>query len=161
MMEEYESSDGIAAREFKRLRNVIRTQSAEISELKSELEQHDDQITSIEIVNQDLLAVAGARINKLVDENNELKAQILSIKRLADGLMGSNSGIDYSGKMDGLLDAIDKVPPQCLASVKADAVKDFMQNIQYCEEDELINQEGIDESFDFWNESRNKLQEQK
>lgn len=66
-MEECKSSDGVATREFKRLRNVIRTQSAEISELKAELEQRDDQITNIEIANQEMLAVADARINELID----------------------------------------------------------------------------------------------
>jgi uncharacterized protein YdcH (DUF465 family) len=81
---------------------------SEFVKLKAELEQHDDQITNIEIANQEMLAVADARINKLVDENNGLKAQISLIKRHADSLMDSNSGIDYSGKMDGLLDAIDE-----------------------------------------------------
>jgi hypothetical protein len=51
----------------------------------------------------------------------ELKSQISLIKRLADGLMDSKSGIDYSGKMNGLLDAIDKAPQQCLVNVRADA----------------------------------------
>jgi len=60
----------------------------------------------------------------------ELKAQISLIKRHADGLMDSNSGIDYSGKMDFLLDAIDKAPQQCLASINADAVNEFAN--EYC-----------------------------
>jgi soluble cytochrome b562 len=47
-------------------------------------------------------------IVKQQQEISELKAQISLIKRHADSLMDSNSGIDYSGKMDGLLDAIDK-----------------------------------------------------
>lgn len=55
----------------------------------------------------------------------ELKAQVSLIKRHADSLMDSKSGIDYSGKMDGLLDAIDKAPQQCLASVKAETIRDF------------------------------------
>ena len=36
-MEEYESSDGVATREFKRLRNIIRTNCTEISKQSKEI----------------------------------------------------------------------------------------------------------------------------
>jgi hypothetical protein len=40
-----------------------------------------------------------------------------------------------------------------LQSVKADAVKDFMKHIQYSDDDGLIDEEYINESFDFWLEN--------
>lgn len=47
---------------------------SEFVKIKAELEQHDDQITNIEIVNQEMLAVADARINKLNDAAQKLNS---------------------------------------------------------------------------------------
>lgn len=112
MMEEYKSSDGIATREFKRLRNAIRTHCDTINQQQQEIGSLTETVNFQEHCN-----------DELKQKITELKAQISSIKRLADSLMDSTSGIDYSVRMDGLLDAIDKAPQQCLAEFKADAGK--------------------------------------
>ena len=100
-------------------REEITMQQQEIAELKAELEQHDDQITNIEIANQEMLAAAGARINKRVDENNGLKAKI---ELMRDISLSSNYD-DIYHLIEALADAINKTPQQCLSNVKADAGK--------------------------------------
>jgi len=100
---------------------------SEFIKLKAELEQHDDQITNIEIVNQELLSVADAKINKLVDENNGLKAQFAAVKYLIDGAYCENSennaGLErlWLNQLYRMIDT--DIDGQCLADVKADAGK--------------------------------------
>jgi len=98
---------------------------------------------------------------KQQQEISELKAQISLIKRLADGLMDSKSGIDYSGKMDGLLDAIDKTPPQCIASVKADAFDEYAKSWAAFGETKHYIGTTIDEVIEDILNHANKLREQK
>jgi len=106
---------------------------SEFVKIKAELEQHDDQITNIEIANQEMLAVADARINKLVDENNELKAMVDSLSAAAihviDSLSCNKKAYTLKQEdLDVLQEAHALTPQQCLASVKADAIKDATFN---------------------------------
>lgn len=94
-----------------------------IESLKSELEQHDDQITNIEIANQEMLAVADTRINKLVNENNDLKAQVERYQKLVC------QTCDGHGAVGNILDSMDC--PDCLSyekRVQAEAVDDFCKS---------------------------------
>lgn len=88
----------------------------EIASLKAELEQHDDEITTIEDVNQELLKIADERINGLM-------AMVDILQRAAkqtDNQFRIHAKLDSDTKTI-LSCALNKTPAQCLASVKADA----------------------------------------
>ncbi len=112
-------------------------QQQEIAELKAELEQHGDQITNIEIVNQEMLAVSDASINKLVDENNGLKAMVIVLHESLSknkrwvrcGIGGNCSGYPQDHKdYIAITELLNKTPVQHLASVQADAVKEYVDS---------------------------------
>ncbi len=111
------------------------------------------------------LSLADAIINKRVDNEKkqaeELKAMVNALRDALYPFLPHefqyNDGSECMG--DDVNEALNESKEQCLTDVKADAVKDFMNYIQYAEEDELINEEGISESFDFWLESQIKLKE--
>jgi hypothetical protein len=100
----------------------------EIAELKAELAEHDDQITNIEIVNQEILAVADAKFNRLVDENNGLKAKF----EIMRGISLSSDYDDIYHLIEELTIAMNNTPAQSLASVKADAVDCLISFIGDC-----------------------------
>ena len=104
----------------------------EITELKAELAEHDDQITNIEIVNQEILAVADAKFNRLVDQNNGLKAMTIELKSCLEFCIPhaefALQGQMFSKGMAASRDALNKTPKQCLADVKADAVKTYVDS---------------------------------
>lgn len=102
-------------------------------------------------------------------ELDNQQTEINELKAMVNNLIGAAKHTDINFRFHAKVNSDDdtvlsvamaKTPPQCLASVKADAVKEFINHIQYAEEDELINEEGINESFDYWNDSYNKLLEQ-
>lgn len=108
----------------------------EIKSLKVELEQHDDQITNIEIVNQEMLAVADARINKQVDDNNELKAQVNAFIEEFSCFVAQhecNCGHPSCRTCKECKDAfklLDKTPAQCLANFKTTVIKSTIADIE-------------------------------
>jgi len=90
-----------------------------------------------------LLNLSEAKHDRLVDENNELKSQVELIKSLHDSAQFDIESLfrqqpqnfeDGSYLIDGescfeLGKAIHLTPRQCLANVKADAVKSFGRDI--------------------------------
>jgi ClpP class serine protease len=150
-----------------------------IAELKAELEQHDDQITNIEIVNQEILAVADAKFNRLVDENNGLKAMVNALTSKANawervwGELENHPLIRAVAASHGLsgncscasilLDAFEQAcealedNQEELASVKADAVSDAVQKFRY----EFEGPRDTDSIETFFDEIEKQLREQK
>ena len=94
-MEKYESSDSVTAREFKRLRNNLELACEEITKLK----QNDDEIKNSEAVRASIAALTAAKINGLINENNELKAKLQSVKADAVKSFGHEIGL-YDSEYD-------------------------------------------------------------
>jgi hypothetical protein len=86
----------------------------EIESLKAELEQHDDQITNIEEANKEISDVANDKI--------------LGLKAMVNALLEVMEIAYHQGGDGILINAIDKTPAQCLANVKADAVKAYVDS---------------------------------
>ena len=105
----------------------------EITELKFKLAHAEQRINMLTKANDNLL-VSNASLNsqavnqvdlhnKVVVENNELKAQVDALK---NGVTHFNKS---HGDLNQLLAAYVKTPAQCLQGVKADAVKAFGHDI--------------------------------
>lgn len=132
-----------------------------IESLKSELEQRDDQITNIEIANQEMLAVDDARINKQVDENNELKAQVNALRdeiykfaEMCDAEFGLDDGTETESHLP---DAYHKAKQQCLASVEADFIKGTIADIEIGMANAHLDGDDV---LEYLNIVLNKLKEQ-
>jgi predicted methyltransferase len=95
----------------------------EIEELKSELEQHDDQITNIEEANKEISDVANDKIVELMGMVDHLKEFITTQSDYCFDTIEIN-GEEIRPKVLAH-EAVWKTPTQCLASVKADVIKDF------------------------------------
>jgi mannitol-1-phosphate/altronate dehydrogenase len=121
----------------------VDNQQQEIAELKqalADLNQHDDEITDIETTNMALAKLADARINKLVDENSELKTQEYSLTNALRVVRDWNS-VSLEDKVrygswgerdyyrDVALNALNKTPAQSLQSVRADLIKQIKSDI--------------------------------
>lgn len=128
-MEKHESSDGVATTEFKRLRNVIRTQQQEIAELKASNNESCRKW-------RDQFEAMHQRAMKAERDSNELKAQVDELKTNLNftlecsSTLGDSSFvifydvdkcIGYDEILSNAQDALDKTPDQCLASVIAEA----------------------------------------
>lgn len=136
-------------------------QQQEIASLKAELEQHDDQITNIEIVNQEMLSVADEGINKQVDENNELKAQFAAVKYLIDGAYcenyENNTGLEreWLNKLYRMIDTDND--EQCLSGLKIDFIKSTISDIEIGMANAHLDGDDI---LEYLNLELNKLKEQ-
>ena len=127
---------------------------AEIADLKSQLHEHDDQIKNIEILNDSISAMQDKRINKLVNENAGLRAQVnlLHDARKEWKGLACNDGIT----LESIIRILYKTPRQCLASVKADVLVSIHErlNTMY-----MQNEMDCDDVLSFiWSES-NKIRE--
>lgn len=94
---------------------LVSKQQQEIASLKAQLEQHDDEIKTIEEVNQELLNLANIRVN-------ELKA-IFELSRITMQNIVDDNGCSVQMAKSYL----QFTPAQCLASVKADAIDECAQ----------------------------------
>ena len=70
--------------DYEMLQNEVVEQQLEIAELKTALQQNDDEIKNSEAVRASIGALTAAKINGLINENNELKQEINNQKRQLD-----------------------------------------------------------------------------
>jgi hypothetical protein len=82
--------------------------------LKTQLDQHDDEITNIEDANKEISDVANDKIL-------ELKAMVNNLHD-ASKLVVDTAG--FKGSIHGLESALNKTSTQCLASVQVKSFKD-------------------------------------
>jgi hypothetical protein len=104
-----------------------------------------------------------AEIAKQQEEINELKAMVNNFRAASTVLVNKNASticgnVVVSGKsMNNLVDALERSPAQCLASVKADAVGDAMQKFKY----DFEGPRDTDSIEAFFDEIEKELREQK
>lgn len=150
----HNNNDGlVVGYDRKGIENFVSCLESEIAKLKKQVE---DLTLPNAGVNSRLTNSVALR-NAVVEENNGLKCQVELLWHSLEFI--NNFTLEFSDKkqFDKLYEwgvcsssLLTKTRRQCLANVKADAVKDFMNHIQYSEDDGLIDEEYIKESFDFW-----------
>ena len=113
--------------------NAYDANQLEIAELKLALRQNDDEIKNSEAVRASIAALADARTNGLANENDELKAMVNALRDGYKEAIVCMEGEWGEETCTEELKILSLSPAQCLASVKATAIKDAIFNSEKVE----------------------------